>query len=89
MPAYEICYLDEDGALTYKFSATCDDDSRAKQLRRVSGSQTNRTGAGDVNGRTRFHAGADGAVIAGWKNIGKHGQIGNLFQRLLFIRKFQ
>ena len=32
MPAYEICYLDEDGALTYKFSATCDDDQRAKIL---------------------------------------------------------
>ena len=26
MPAYEICYLDEGGALTYKFSANCDDD---------------------------------------------------------------
>jgi hypothetical protein len=32
MPAYEICYLDEGGALTYKFSATCDDDQRAKIL---------------------------------------------------------
>jgi hypothetical protein len=32
MPAYEICYLDEGGALTYKFSATCDDDRRAKVL---------------------------------------------------------
>ena len=32
MPAYEICYLDEDGVLTYKFSATCDDDQRAKIL---------------------------------------------------------
>jgi hypothetical protein len=32
MPAYEICYLDEAGALTYKFSATCDDDQRAKFL---------------------------------------------------------
>jgi hypothetical protein len=32
MPAYEICYLDEDGSLTYKFSATCDDDQRAKIL---------------------------------------------------------
>ena len=32
MPAYEICYLDEDGALTYKFSADCDDDQRAKIL---------------------------------------------------------
>ncbi len=32
MPAYEICYLDEGGALTYKFSANCDDDSRAKVL---------------------------------------------------------
>ena len=32
MPAYEICYLDEDGALTYKFSANCDDDQRAKIL---------------------------------------------------------
>jgi hypothetical protein len=32
MPAYEICYLDQDGALTYKFSATCDDDGRAKVL---------------------------------------------------------
>jgi len=32
MPAYEICYLDEGGALTYKFSADCDDDRRAKIL---------------------------------------------------------
>ena len=32
MPAYEICYLDREGALTYKFSATCDDDGRAKVL---------------------------------------------------------
>jgi len=32
MPAYEICYFDEDGSLTYKFSATCDDDQRAKIL---------------------------------------------------------
>ncbi len=32
MPAYEICYRDQDGALTYKFSATCDDDQRAKVL---------------------------------------------------------
>jgi hypothetical protein len=32
MPAYEICYLDEAGGLTYKFSANCDDDQRAKIL---------------------------------------------------------
>ena len=32
MPAYEICYLDEDVSLTYKFSATCDDDQRDKIL---------------------------------------------------------
>jgi hypothetical protein len=32
MPAYEICYLDRDGTLTYKFSANCDDDGRAKVL---------------------------------------------------------
>src|SRR6185312_14967314 len=32
MPAYEICYLDEQGDLTYKFSADCDDDQRAKIL---------------------------------------------------------
>ena len=32
MPAYEICYLDDLGHLTYKFSATCDDDQRAKIL---------------------------------------------------------
>ena len=32
MPAYEICYLDETGGLTYKFSANCDDDQRAKIL---------------------------------------------------------
>jgi hypothetical protein len=24
MPAYEICYRDDHGALTYKFSADCD-----------------------------------------------------------------
>jgi hypothetical protein len=32
MPAYEICYLDNDGALEYKFCADCDDDGRAKVL---------------------------------------------------------
>jgi hypothetical protein len=32
MPAYEICYLDTDGALTYKFAADCVDDNRAKVL---------------------------------------------------------
>ena len=32
MPAYEICYLDADGVLTYKFLANCDDDGRAKVL---------------------------------------------------------
>ena len=32
MPAYEICYLDGDGVLTYKFLANCDDDGRAKVL---------------------------------------------------------
>ena len=32
MPAYEICYLDEAGTLTYKFTADCDDDQRAKIL---------------------------------------------------------
>lgn len=32
MPAYEICYRDEAGSLTYKFSATCDDDQRARIL---------------------------------------------------------
>jgi hypothetical protein len=32
MPAYEICYLDEGGSLTYKFSADCADDQRAKIL---------------------------------------------------------
>ncbi len=32
MPAYEICYLNTDGALTYKFAADCADDSRAKVL---------------------------------------------------------
>lgn len=32
MPAYEICYLDVQGALTYKFAADCADDARAKVL---------------------------------------------------------
>ena len=32
MPAYEICYLDTDGALTYKFAADCTDDGHAKVL---------------------------------------------------------
>jgi hypothetical protein len=32
MPAYEICYLDGDGVLTYTFAANCDDDQRAKIL---------------------------------------------------------
>jgi hypothetical protein len=32
MPAYEICYRDEQGQLTYQFSADCDDDQRAKVL---------------------------------------------------------
>ena len=32
MPAYEICYLDDNGVLTYKFLANCEDDGRAKVL---------------------------------------------------------
>lgn len=32
MPAYEICYLDENGILTYKFVANCENDGRAKVL---------------------------------------------------------
>jgi hypothetical protein len=32
MPAYEIFYVDDDGARTYKFLANCDDDGRAKVL---------------------------------------------------------
>jgi hypothetical protein len=32
MPTYEICYLNGDGALTYKFLANCDNDGRAKVL---------------------------------------------------------
>ena len=32
MPAYEICYLDGDGILTYKFLANCESDGRAKVL---------------------------------------------------------
>jgi hypothetical protein len=32
MPAYEICYLDDEGTLTYKFLANCEDDGRAKVL---------------------------------------------------------
>ena len=32
MPAYEICYLDDEGTLTYKFLANCEDDARAKVL---------------------------------------------------------
>jgi hypothetical protein len=32
MPAYEICYLDTEGTLTYKFAADCDNDNRAKVL---------------------------------------------------------
>ena len=32
MPAYEICYLDSEGTLTYKFLANCESDGRAKVL---------------------------------------------------------
>jgi hypothetical protein len=32
MPAYEICYLDAKGVLTYKFVANCENDGRAKVL---------------------------------------------------------
>ena len=32
MPAYDICYLNDAGALTYKFTADCDDDRHAKVL---------------------------------------------------------
>ena len=32
MPAYEICYLNNEGTLTYKFAADCIDDGRAKVL---------------------------------------------------------
>jgi hypothetical protein len=32
MPIYDIHYLDQQGALTHRFSAACDDDTRAKVL---------------------------------------------------------
>ena len=32
MPAYDIRYLDSDGALAHAFSAVCDDDRRARIL---------------------------------------------------------
>ena len=32
MPAYDIRYLDHDGALAHTFSAVCDDDGRARVL---------------------------------------------------------
>ena len=32
MPAYDICYLGEGGALTCKFTAMCGDDKSAKIL---------------------------------------------------------
>jgi len=32
MPAYDICYMDQEGILTCKFSAICGDDKRAKIL---------------------------------------------------------
>jgi hypothetical protein len=32
MPTYDFCYLDQGGYLSYKFSAICYDDKRAKVL---------------------------------------------------------
>jgi hypothetical protein len=32
MPVYDICYLNQGGNLTYKFSAICEDNMRAKVL---------------------------------------------------------
>jgi hypothetical protein len=32
MPNYEICYLDENGHLAFKFAARCIDETRAKIL---------------------------------------------------------
>jgi len=32
MPAYEICYLNGEGALAYKFAAIANNDNRAKVL---------------------------------------------------------
>ena len=32
MPSYDICYLNEDGRLAFKFAAECRDETRAKIL---------------------------------------------------------
>ena len=32
MPSYDICYLDADGKLAFKFAAHCTDEKRAKIL---------------------------------------------------------
>jgi hypothetical protein len=32
MPIYDIHYLDREGALTHKFSAACENDTRARVL---------------------------------------------------------
>jgi len=42
MPAYQIAYFDNNGALKHQFSANCDDDKRAKIIAhamRVSGTK--------------------------------------------------
>ena len=67
-----------------------DDDHRgAEQLRRVRRGQPDRTRAGDVHRGPGGDAGGVGAVVAGREDVGEHGQVEDLLQRLVAVGELQ
>jgi len=62
---------------------------RAKNLRGRRGREADRPCAGDVDRRSDADLGGDGSVESRRQNIGKAGQITDLFYRLRLVRKLQ
>src|SRR5471032_2003653 len=66
-----------------------DHHSGAQQPRRSGRGQANRAGAGDIHRAARTNASGDGAVIAGWQDVGEAGQVANFLHGLVAVRQFQ
>src|SRR5947209_7969606 len=64
-----------------------DNDGRTKKLSRVRSCESNRTRAGHVDSRARFHARTVGTVEAGGKDVGQHGEITQFGRSLVRVGK--
>src|SRR5882757_6189451 len=62
---------------------------RAKDARGRCGREADRPCAGDVDRRSNADLGGDGSVKSRRQNIGKAGQVTDLFHRMRLVRKFQ